>query len=286
MNSLLLDHHLSELCIVRQLAAPEPPEAGTAAAKKLMSDATMALDRLGQMMKAMQTLSQRATVDFEQTRALLSQPQPQPKPDPSKSAQSKSTRGPIDDDAIEVRKEMLCRLLMDLEKKQAKCESLHAENEALAKEIAAQKVKLAEASDTTAPSLESMTWEQRKALILKQLENEDGMAGGLEQRQTLIDVVAETDRVIEDRDREIAELRELLRQQPRDLADDHIAGAAGIAAMLDGDEFIQTQREEVFQLKQQWEDKLRAAEVEISLQRAALSRRERELADQLRRLDV
>ncbi|MEM9646169.1 MAG: hypothetical protein AAF989_14360, partial [Planctomycetota bacterium] len=81
------------------------------------------------------------------------------------------------DAEICIRKEKLAEILRQLERKQDQCEKLHRDNEALAAQIAEQKVRLQTMSDSTAPSLESMTWEERKSLILQQLENEEGGPG-------------------------------------------------------------------------------------------------------------
>jgi hypothetical protein len=49
-------------------------------------------------------------------------------------------------------------------------------------------------------------------------------------------------------------------------------GAAAVAGILDTDELIQSEREKLRLLQHEWEEKLRIAEIEISLERARISR--------------
>ena len=82
--------------------------------------------------------------------------------------------------------------------------------------------------------------------------------------------------MIQQRDREIAELQQLLDEQSRNVGSVSV-GAAAFAAVLDQDELIREHREQTEDLKKQWEEKLRAAEVELSIERAKLARERTEL---------
>lgn len=57
------------------------------------------------------------------------------------------------------------------------------------------------------------------------------------------------------------------------------AAAASHAAPLDEDELIREHRTQIEDLKRQWEEKLRTAEIEASIERAKLAREKVELAE-------
>ena len=74
---------------------------------------------------------------------------------------------------ISIRKEKLQEVLQQLEWLQDERRRLHDENVALAALIAEQRVRLQTQESKITPELESMTWEQRRALIMQQLQRED-----------------------------------------------------------------------------------------------------------------
>ncbi|WP_145352885.1 coiled-coil domain-containing protein [Roseimaritima multifibrata] len=127
---------------------------------------------------------------------------------------------------------------------------------------------------------ESLSWEERKQLILARLENEedsfnddnsDEAKSTLEELQNLRQTIMQTDREIIWRDKEISELRQLLEQQSGTVGDVAI-GASAIANLLDQDELVREEREKLLQIQNEWQEKLRAAEIEVSLERARLAR--------------
>lgn len=179
------------------------------------------------------------------------------------------------EDQITIGEAKLREILEQLDRKQTECESLHLKNAKLADELADQRLRLETLTAQVTPSVESMTWEERKSLILKQLERED--FEDAHKRGQWIDVVAETDRVVQERDRELAELRELLRQQPDCVGSNQVVGAAAIAEILDSDELVQQERRQLQQLKQEWHEKMRQGEIELALERAELARKLHEL---------
>ncbi len=133
-------------------------------------------------------------------------------------------------------------------------------------------------------SQESMTWEQRKRLILQQLENETAAANPEEyqnHRNEVEEILRSTQAEIERRDAEIAELQSIVQQQSN-TREGVAIGAAAIAQMLDSDELVKLEREKLATIQQQWEAKLREAEIELSLERAKLSRERAELEERLR----
>jgi hypothetical protein len=57
------------------------------------------------------------------------------------------------------------------------------------------------------------------------------------------------------------------------------------AEILDADTVIQTERARLTQLQQEWEEKLRKAEVEVSIERAKMARERLQLEEKLRILE-
>lgn len=139
----------------------------------------------------------------------------------------------------------------------------------------------------SAMNQESMTWEQRKKLIMQQFENELADTNHTEQlhnnRIGIEDVLRTTQAEIDRRDKEIAELKSIVEQQSN--THDGVAiGAAAIAQMLDSDELVKLEREKLAAIQREWESKLRDAEIQISTERARLSRERLELESQARKL--
>ena len=131
---------------------------------------------------------------------------------------------------------------------------------------------------------ESMTWEQRKKLILQQLENEteaEDHPGSPQLRVNIEDVMRTTQAEIDRRDEEIAELRSIVQQQSN-TREGVAIGAAAIAQMLDSDELVKLEREKLIAIQREWESKLREAEIQMSIERAKLSRERAELEMQIR----
>ena len=184
---------------------------------------------------------------------------------------------------IEVKRRKLAQLLLELKNARARCTRLHQENESLAAEIALQRLKIEIQQESLTPSLEeAMNWEDRKAMIWRQLEGDQDCDP--EQKTKLIDIVQETERILGDRDKEIAELRLLLSQQTKiSTTNDmqQVTGATAIASILDADEMIAMERRELEQVKEEWMEKLRQAEADLSIERAAIARQQHELQEEL-----
>lgn len=136
---------------------------------------------------------------------------------------------------------------------------------------------------TTAPALD---WESEKRRVLAALEAEgDGSSDdGTPRAGNEVDIqslVHRTDMLLAERDREIAELKQLLKQQSANLGSVAV-GAAAIGELLDADAIIQEEREKLRLLQAEWQEKLRTAEIEISVERAKLARQRAELEEMLR----
>jgi len=131
---------------------------------------------------------------------------------------------------------------------------------------------------------ESMTWEQRKKLIMKQFEDETAAEVHTEQSHNRIeieDVLRTTQAEIDRRDNEIAELKSIVEQQSN--THEGVAiGAAAIAQMLDSDELVKLEREKLAAIQCECEGKIREAEIQISTERAKLSRERADLESQTR----
>ena len=116
--------------------------------------------------------------------------------------------------------------------------------------------------------------------MLESLEadGDDHLAG--DARATIESTISITDDVVAHKDREIAELKLLLSQQSSNIGDLAV-GAAAIAAALDEDELIQQERAKLAQLQDEWKSKLRQAEIDISVERAKITRDRAEIEDKL-----
>jgi hypothetical protein len=176
----------------------------------------------------------------------------------------------------------------DLKKMAAEFADLREQNSDLALQLARAQMT----SYHNAPHLnlsvlnqESMTWEQRKKLILEQLENETAAENPTEHSQHRIeiqDVLRTTQSEIDLRDKEIAELKSIVEQQSN-TREGVAIGAAAIAQLLDSDELVKLEREKLVAIQREWESKLRDAEIQISMERAKLSRERAELESQVRK---
>ncbi len=169
----------------------------------------------------------------------------------------------------------LGELRQQLQSALAETEDLRQQNSDLAARLAQQLTSAATSDKPTGRgSGEQLSWEQRKLLILKQLED-DSISGNEfiphEEKLSIQEVLDSTQAEITRRDEEIEELREIVRMQSE--ARDGLAiGAAGVAQMLDGDELIQQERQKLREIQEEWESKLRQAEIDLSMERAKIAR--------------
>lgn len=132
-----------------------------------------------------------------------------------------------------------------------------------------------------------MDWETQKRQLLAALEANDAEHDDDDEvqkaeRLKIRDVIAKTDAVIAAKDEEIAELKQLLDAQSDDSISGMAVGAQAIAELLNQDEVVAAERERLQQLQKEWEEKLRQAEVEMSVQRAKIARERVELEERQR----
>ncbi|MEN0109752.1 MAG: hypothetical protein AAF805_03425 [Planctomycetota bacterium] len=127
-------------------------------------------------------------------------------------------------------------------------------------------------------------WEAQKRRLLAELEAEGEPTDPhrAEERATIAGTIQITDEVVAEKDREI----ERLRAEVGGDASDGAAADAAAAALLDEDEVIRQERERLVGLETQWEEKLRAAELELSVERAKIARAQSEIAEQQLELET
>jgi chromosome segregation ATPase len=128
-------------------------------------------------------------------------------------------------------------------------------------------------------------WESQKRRLLASLEDE-GETNDEPERQkervTIEGTIEMTDAVVAEKDREIAELKsQLASGADRSVAAEEEDRQRELAALVDSDEVIAEHRKRIGQIEREMEEKLRAAELELSLERAKLARQKVEL-DELR----
>jgi chromosome segregation ATPase len=160
---------------------------------------------------------------------------------------------------------------------------LKAKNEELQQQLA--KVSSAGAS-SPAPRKSGgvMDWEAEKKRILAALESDYTDEDSKTQRMEIEEIVRKTDAVIAEKNREIEELKMLLENQSNNLGSVAV-GAAALGQMFDQDEIIREERENLKKIQDEWREKLRLAEVEVSIERAKLGREKSQLEERLRQME-
>jgi hypothetical protein len=130
-------------------------------------------------------------------------------------------------------------------------------------------------------------WESQKKMLLEQLESDFCVDDPAQKndRLTVEGAIRITDQVVAEKDRELSELRRLLENQSSNLGSVAV-GAAALEQILDHDDLVREKKEQLLQLQEEWREKLRRAEVEISVERAKIARERLELEDKLRSLHI
>ncbi len=211
---------------------------------------------------------------------------------PASSSESDRSDPQSDQQCLELR-----RRILELEDQ---VYDLEQQNSDLASQVASRTVKQTVQTDAA----ETLSWEERKQLILQQMEQDafcaDQFVQSLRQEHqdlatenpaSLLDELrVEMDRHAEElarRDDEIRELRHLLQEQGATRNQGGVAiGAAAIAQALDADELVRDERERLQQMQKEWEEKFRQGEIQMSLERAQLSRERQELAKKQSELEL
>jgi chromosome segregation ATPase len=126
-------------------------------------------------------------------------------------------------------------------------------------------------------------WETEKQRILAALEADFDADNEVtqEERLKVEEVIRTTEGLMADKDREIEELKHLLEHQSGHLGTMAV-GAAALGEVLDQDALIREAREELKNLQDQMREKMRQAEVEVSVERAKLARQRQDLEEKAR----
>ncbi|MBA3483379.1 MAG: hypothetical protein H0T51_16340 [Pirellulales bacterium] len=129
----------------------------------------------------------------------------------------------------------------------------------------------------------SNDWAAQRARLVAMLEQEDGDgrldAARKKERASIQSTIETTDRILAEKEREIADLLAARQSQDRsDRADDT---ARDVEQVLNADELIAAERGRLAALQAELEGKLRAAELEFSVERAKLAREQSALKERL-----
>lgn len=136
-----------------------------------------------------------------------------------------------------------------------------------------------ELTETSAVELSGgFDWESQKEALLRTLDGVPVSAEDKTAKAKAESTIKITDRVIAQKDQELAELRARLEA--------HQAEKANALPPAPASEPVHATDEEIDRLKEEWREKLRAAEVDISVERAQNARVRRELEEKMRDLDA
>jgi hypothetical protein len=130
-------------------------------------------------------------------------------------------------------------------------------------------------------------WESQKQRLLAALSADFDEDDEEERRQRLEmeEVIRRTDAAIAANQEVISDLQKRLEEQTAG-AGAMALGAAAVAAVLDRDEIIRQERANLEALQSEWREKVRTAEVEISMQRAKLARHQAQLDERSQELEA
>jgi hypothetical protein len=173
---------------------------------------------------------------------------------------------------------MLCDLKGEIDALREEIESLTIQNHHLAGELAQSNIKRSIGSSAEVDA--TLTWEQRKALLFNQDLDASATHGSSTSAEEFDEQLNRVQDQLRERDREIAELRDLLEQRPLHREEGTAVGAAAIALMMDGDELICEERKRLQELQSEWEAKFRDMEINASIERANLARERQQLERQ------
>jgi len=145
----------------------------------------------------------------------------------------------------------------------------------------------APAAAATAPFGHALDWETQKQRILAALEadyDEDDEHQARE-RIRIEEVIRTTQQIIDEKDREILELRQILEDQSSQVGQMAV-GAAAFAEIVDQDAIVQEERASLKRLQEELREKLKKAEIDISIERAKIARERIELEEKIRHLGL
>ena len=163
-------------------------------------------------------------------------------------------------------------------------EEMKAEKDELRQQLAAAAENAPTA--TASGSGGTLDWEAEKQRILASLESDyDGEdEEEAAEKLTIEEVIQTTERSLSEKAREVEELKHLLENQSGNL-DSMAVGAAALGEMLDQDAVVMEERERLKAMQDEWQEKFRKAEVDISVERAKIARERAEIEEKLRTLE-
>jgi chromosome segregation ATPase len=136
---------------------------------------------------------------------------------------------------------------------------------------------------TAAVPATGLDWEAQKQRLLASLEADRSMdEESVAERNSIESTILITDRVVAEKDEEIAELQRQLQAGGGSSAESRQAAASEI---LDQDEIIRQEREALQKIQAEWRQRIGKAETDLSLERAKLARERAELAERLQQLE-
>jgi chromosome segregation ATPase len=127
-----------------------------------------------------------------------------------------------------------------------------------------------------------MDWESQKRRMLASLEGEGEEEIDEErekERASIENTIEMTDAVVAEKDREIEELKTQLAEAGSTKVEAKDDRQEKLNELLDADEVIAEHRERMAQLERDMQDKLRTAELELSVERAKIARQKAELEE-------
>jgi chromosome segregation ATPase len=128
----------------------------------------------------------------------------------------------------------------------------------------------------------AMDWESQKRRLLASLEDATESNEPLPEKEriTIEDTIEMTDAVVAEKDREIERLKsELVETSRANVSSTEAQQQQQTNELLDADEVIAEHRKRIAQLEREMEDKLRTAELELSVERAKITREKAEIEE-------
>jgi hypothetical protein len=149
-----------------------------------------------------------------------------------------------------------------------------------------QLAKAAPAASGAPPASGKLDWAAQKARLLAALAEEDS-DGPIDhdrkkERLSIQDTIEATDRALAEKEQELAELRAAEEEAAANRGPDL---RAQTEAVLNADEIIAQERQRLADLQAEWEQKLRTAELEMSVERAKLAREQATLKEKMFELE-
>jgi len=145
--------------------------------------------------------------------------------------------------------------------------------------------RLAQAQTAGGPAATggAIDWESQKSRILAALQDDFDKDDETDTRERLKieEVVQTTEKVLADKDKEIHELKHVLEQQSDNLGSVSV-GANAVGEILDKDAIIREEREHLRRTQEELQEKMRLAEIDISVERAKIARQRAELEEMQR----